>query len=166
MKQLSSASYRSSSFVLALVVGIVAACGDSSGSEERSLSGDYEIVTVDDESLPVFARSGGFSSHWLLSGTLDFRTRGRVTDRRWFETRLSNGSASAPFAGTETVRYALDGDRVIVFRDYGSQVYSDTGTVEGESAIELKVRDIYNAGPALPSSGSNFVVRYVRVVAP
>ena len=166
MKQPSSASYRLSSFVLAFVIGSIAACGDSSGSGDRALAGEYEIVTVDGDSLPVFARGAGFSSHWLLSGTLDFRTRGRVTDVRWYETRPTSGPPSAPFSGSETVRYTLEGDRIVVFRDYGSQVYNDTGTIEGDSAIELKLRDIYNAGAALPASGPGYLVRYLRADAP
>lgn len=166
MQLASSASFRLSSFLIALALAGAAACSDSSGSDSAALERNYDIQFIDDELPPAFAHSAGFSSTWLLSGELDFHTRGRVTDTRWFETRIGANPPSAPFSTTETVSYRLEGERIIVFREYGAQVYSDTGVVQGDTVIEMRVKTLYNSGPVPPPSGPGTPVRYYVNIAP
>ena len=137
---------RVAAFVIAASVASAVACRDSSGPEAPTLDGTYTMVSVDGSELPAEVKSTMLGAWYVTEGSLEFHTRGRVTD-----TRTVAGNVTTTIAAYRL----LDGDTIIVDRVNGPITWSDTGSV-AEGLLTLNVKTL------IPGAYPDLLIAYVK----
>jgi hypothetical protein len=129
---------------LALALGAaIGACSDSTPPVPAP-TGRYELSLVNDQPPPYpFFSSLMFQRH-LVSGSIEFRGRGRLVEARGYQNMSYAGEPIAEVEpDTLAQAYRVSGTQLVVERTSSGGVvaYTDTGTVDAER-VTLKVRDI------------------------
>ena len=137
---------------LALLLGTTAAggCSDST-TPAPAPTGRYELILVNEQPAPYPFFSSLMFQRSLVSGSIEFRGRGRLVDARGHQN-LSYGGEPVGEVEPDTLAraYRVSGTQLVVERTSSGDTvtYADTGTVDAER-VTLKVRDIGVAYPAV-----------------
>jgi hypothetical protein len=125
-------------FVLA-AVGIIPACSDSTGPN-RSVTGNYTLISVNGVLLPVVFSAEQFFTLRITAGTLTLNSNNTFTASATYEQTLVIGGAKTTDTVNCTGTYAMNGNS-ITFTEANSTnancggVY--TGTWDGETALTV-----------------------------
>jgi hypothetical protein len=125
-------------FVLA-AVGIIPACSDSTGPN-RSVTGNYTLISVNGVLLPVVFSAEQFFTLRITAGTLTLNSNNTFTASATYEQTLVIGGARTTDTVNCTGTYAMNGNS-ITFTEANSTnancggVY--TGTWDGENALTV-----------------------------
>jgi hypothetical protein len=125
-------------FVLA-AVGIIPACSDSTGPN-RSVTGNYTLISVNGVLLPVVFSAEQFFTLRITAGTLTLNSNNTFTASATYEQTLVIGGAKTTDTVNSTGTYAMNGNS-ITFTEANSTnancggVY--TGTWDGENALTV-----------------------------
>lgn len=120
---------------------LLAACGSDDGaSPPPAFDGRWELVAADGEPPPRLLRSDFRGDFYIVGASLEFRSRGRVTDTRSYDSFDSAGNFLASSTEEAVVAYVRRGDSLFVSRAPAASgsVEVDTGVVSG-STIVLRV---------------------------
>ena len=137
---------------LALVCGTAStvACSEST-TPAPAPTGRYELAFVNDQPPPYPFYSSLMFQRNLVSGSIEFRGRGRLVEARGYQN-LSYGGDPVAEVETDTLAqvYRVSGTQLVVERTTsgGALTYADTGTVDAER-LTLKLRDIGTLYPAV-----------------
>jgi hypothetical protein len=125
-------------FVLA-AVGIIPACSDSTGPN-RSVTGNYTLISVNGVLLPVVFSAEQFFTLRITAGTLTLNSNNTFTASATYEQTLVIGGARTTDTVNCTGTYAMNGNS-ITFTEANSTnancggVY--TGTWDGQNTLTV-----------------------------
>jgi hypothetical protein len=129
--------------LVAIIVAATLGCGKDSTGTGPSLSGTFALTAIDNAGLPVARPFGIGSEKIMLSGQLQFLSRGRLLEIREIQTHVFATNQYLP-AETDSVAYSyrLAADTLFVLHTAldVAAAYTDTGYVSGGDAIFLQVR--------------------------
>ena len=144
--RLTRACARRLAFVLAVFA--VAACGGDDGTQPvPAFEGRWEVVDANGLTLPQVVLTTRGGDYLLVDALIEFRTRGRLTDQRLFESHTTGGAVE-PNVEEWVVSYIRRGDSLFVMRDPvgPNPAQVDTGVVSG-STLELRIQSISRYSP-------------------
>jgi hypothetical protein len=142
MLSIPARAMRAGAVGVTLCAAALGACSDSTRPPAEQLTGRYTLFSVDGDTLPivVFAGLDG-STRRLVSGALEFRTRGRLMDIRTFQT-LSPILGAGPLQTDSTAfGYEVTDGKIFIHHPmpYEPDTYVDTGSV-GDGLISITAR--------------------------
>lgn len=128
---------------LAALLGTAPGCSSDSPTGSSTLSGTFDLSTVDGGALPHFIwRTEPGDSLFVTGGEVRVLSRGRasiVQRRRW---HTPSGGPQAEDSDTLVLTYRENGSTILI--DYPT--YTDTGTIAGST---LAVRTLVNLGQGI-----------------
>jgi hypothetical protein len=136
---------------VAHAIGIIVLAGCNGSTDPEQFTGTYELVFVNDSSLPYeYSRrvtAGGIITLNVYDGRLEFRTRNRV-----FDIRTLDFIQFGP--DTLVTAYRIEGEMLLLFRAAtpGNAGYTDTGIVDND-IITVRQRHL----PGKPDINAVFV---------
>jgi hypothetical protein len=132
--------HRSSSILslCALALGVALTSCDDGGTDPNSqLSGEYDLLLVNEAQLPFTVGQGGFGQTRIISGQLVFEKPDTLVDIRVYQGSGAGGT-QPPVTETARLPYQVRGNLLIVDHPVGAS-YADTGTIN-DNTITLKSR--------------------------
>ena len=109
---------------------VLSGCGGDdtpNGPIELSIVGEYDLITVEGESLPYTLFDILGERLECLSGSIDIRASGTISSE--VEMRLTTDGVSETFSETDTGTWSSSGSSVTLFWDEGC---TDNATVLGD----------------------------------